>query len=88
MNGVLCGRWCKKSLWDSVKVVRWFACLGGRVDACGGCGAIVAINTRCIRVVFGEHCEVLYGRLPLRLKKAVCRSYVGQQFCVEVKQCA
>ena len=43
----------------------------------GGCEAAVTARTRCGWVTFWECGEFLYGRrCPLRLKGAVCESYV------------
>ena len=58
--------------------MKWkFTYLGDRVSAGGGCVAAVTARTRCGWVTFRECSEFLYGRrFPLRLKGAVCKSYV------------
>ena len=57
--------------------VREFTYLGERVSAGGGCETSVTARTRCGWVKFGECSELMYGRrFPLRLKMAVCQSYV------------
>ena len=53
--------------------------LGDRVSA-------VTARTRYGWVKPREYGELLHGRrIPLRLKGTVYRSYVGQQYCIEVK---
>ena len=69
--------------WNRKKsyVMKWklseFTYLGDRVSAVGGCEAAVIARTRCRWVKFRECSELLYGRkFPLKLKGAVCESYV------------
>ena len=54
-----------------------FTYLGDWVSASGVCEADVTARPSCGWVKFGEFCELLYGRrFLLRLKGAVCKSYV------------
>ena len=47
------------------------------VSAGGGCEVAVTARTRCGWVMFRECGELLYGRrFPLRVKVAVCKSYL------------
>ena len=67
----------EEKLCDEVETVREFTYLGDRVSAGGGCEAVVATRARCEWVRFRECGELLYGRrFPLRLKRAVYKSYV------------
>ena len=59
-----------------MKTVREFTYSGDRVSAGWGCEAAVTARTRCGWVKFRECRELLYGRFPLKLKGAVCKSYV------------
>ena len=61
---------------DEVETVREFTYLGDSVSAGGGCEAAVTARTRCGSVRYRECSELLYGRLPLKLKVAVYKSYV------------
>ena len=68
-----------------------FTYLGNRLSAGGGCEAAVIARTRCGWVKFKECSDLLYGRrFPLRLKVAVCKSYIrpailygGEPLCVK-----
>ena len=67
----------EKKLCDAVETVGEFTYLGDSVSAGAGCEAAVTARTRCELVKFWECSELLYGRsYPLRLKGAVCKSYV------------
>ena len=60
-----------------VETVRGFTYLGDWVSAGEGCEAAVTARTRHEWVKFREFVDLLYGRrFPLRLKGAVCESYV------------
>ena len=62
---------------DEVETVQIFTHLGDRVSASGGREAAVSVRTGCGWVKFRECGELLYGwRFPLRLKRAVYKSYV------------
>ena len=63
---------------DEVETVQEFTYLGDRLGARGGCEAAMTARTRCGWVKHMECGELLYGRrFPLKLIKAVYRSYVG-----------
>ena len=50
---------------------------GARVNAGGGCEAVVTVRTRCGLAKLWECGELLYGRtFPLKLKGPVDKSYV------------
>ena len=64
-------------LCDEVEAVGEFTYLCDRVSAVGGCDTAVTARTTCGWVKFWECDELLYGwRFPLRLKRAVYRSYL------------
>ena len=67
--------------------VRKFTYVGGRVSGGGGCEAAVTTRTRCELVVLRESGELLYDRLPLKLKGAVHKSYArpATQNCMDAK---
>ena len=63
--------------YDEVETVREFKYLDDRVNACGGCEAVVTAGTRRTWAKPREYGELLYGRrFPLKLKGAVYMSYV------------
>ena len=67
----------EEKLCDEVETLRDFTYPGDRVSAGGGCEAAVTARARCGWVKFWKRCELLYGsRFPLKLKGAVCKSYV------------
>ena len=54
-----------------------FTCHGDRVSEGGECEADVTVRRRCRGLRLGSAVSLLYGRrFPLRLKGAVCKSYV------------
>ena len=78
MNGILERQWSrKKKLCIGVKKVRKFTYLRDRVSAGGGCEVAVTAKTTYGLLWFREYSELLYGRFPLKLKGAVCDSYVS-----------
>ena len=76
----------EEKLCVEVKTVRKITYFGDRVSAGVGCEAAVTARTSCGWVKSRECSELLYSRrFPLRLKRAVCESYVRQKYCMEVK---
>ena len=65
----------EEKLCDEVETAREFTYLGDKVNAGGGCEAVVTARTRCGWVRFKECSELLYGRFPLMPKGVVYRSY-------------
>ena len=64
-------------LCDDMETVEEYTHLVDRVSAVGGCEAAVTVRARCGWVKFRECGELMYGmRFPIRLKRAVYRSYV------------
>ena len=51
-----------------METVGEFSYVGDRVNADGGCEAVVTARTRCGWVIFRECVELLYSRFPLLLK--------------------
>ena len=59
-----------------METVRESTYLGDTISANGVCDAAVTARTRCGWDKLRECSELLYGRFPLKLKGAVCKSYV------------
>ena len=56
----------EEKIYNEVETAREIAHLGDRLSAGGGWKAAIYFKTRC-----GKSVELLYGRLPLKLKGAV-----------------
>ena len=67
----------EEKLCDKVETVKELTYLGDRLSEGGGCKAAMTARTICGLVKLRECSELLLGRrFPLKLKKAVYKSYV------------
>ena len=61
----------EEKIYNEVETAREIAHLGDRLGAGGGWKAAIYVKTRCGWVRSRKIVELLYGRLPLKLKGAV-----------------